>query len=198
MFERSSNPLRPCFAGDENFRVFIHDDDDGPREVVTFFQRHSPFSSSPRRVVSSCLFISPRTTAANVSSSKQFFENTFGALKVAPFPPLPPVHETKDAARRPCFSPNGNTVTRLPWICVYVCEIRECTLRGGCNQRRGEDGRVDASVYLAFCLASEGGKGSYCWVAIVLDVVHIGAYLVFIFLKRIERDNGVIVLIIFV
>lgn len=83
-------------------------------------------------------------------------------------------------------------------MCVYVCEIRECTLRGGCNQRRGEDGRIDASVYLAFCLASEGGKGSYCWVAIVLDVVHIGAYLVFIFLKRIERDNGVIVLIIFV
>lgn len=206
MFERSSNPLRPCFAGDENFRVFIHDDDDydGPREVVTFFQRHSPvplFIVPSPRFVSSCLFISPRTTAANVSS-KQFFENTFGALKVAPFPPLPPVHETKDAARRPCFSPNRNTVTRLPWVCacmcVYVCEIRECTLRGGCNQRRGEDGRVDASVYLAFCLASEGGKGSYCWVAIVLDVVHIGAYLVFIFLKRIERDNGVIVLIIFV
>lgn len=121
VFERSSNPLRPCFAGDENFRVFIHDDDDGPREVVTFFQRHSPFSSSPRRVVSSCLFISPRTTAANVSSSKQFFENTFGALKVAPFPPLPPVHETKDAARRPCFSPNGNTVTRLPWVCACMC-----------------------------------------------------------------------------
>ena len=94
---------------------------------------------------------------------------------------------------------NGSVFVLLKdYTCVYVCEIRECTLRGGCNQRRGEDGRVDASVYLAFCLASEGGKGSYCWVAIVLDVVHIGAYLVFIFLKRIERDNGVIVLIIFV
>lgn len=41
--------------------------------------------------------------------------------------------------------------------CACAGEIRECTLRGGCA-RRGEDGRVDASVYLAFCLASEGRK----------------------------------------
>ena len=188
--------------GRELSRVYSRRRRRSSRSRHVFPKTFSLFIVPSPRFVSSCLFISPRTMAANVSSSKQFFENTFGALKVAPFPPLPPVHETKDAARRPCFSPNGNTVTRLPWVCacmcVYVCEIRECTLRGGCNQRRGEDGRVDASVYLAFCLASEGGKGSYCWVAIVLDVVHIGAYLVFIFLKRIERDNGVIVLIIFV
>lgn len=174
MFERSSNPLRPCFAGDENFRVFIHDDndEDDDDEVVTFFQRHSPppfHRPLAASRVACCLFIFPRRRspfdAANVSSSKQFFENTFAALKVAPFPPSTRQKMARNAERRPCFSPNGNTVTRLPYVCIpcvcmCVCvgEIHECTLRGTTVAPPGQDGRVDESVYLAFCLASEGRK----------------------------------------
>lgn len=108
--------------------MFIHDDndEDDDEEVVTFFQRHSP-PPFHRPLAASCrvllIYFSPPTRspfdAANVSSSKQFFENTFAALKVAPF------HETKDGEKRgetaKCFSPNGNTVTRLPYVCVCVC-----------------------------------------------------------------------------
>lgn len=86
---------------------------------------HRPLFIRP--LAASCrvllIYFSPPTRspfdAANVSSSKQFFENTFAALKVAPF------HETKDGEKRgetaKCFSPNGNTVTRLPYVCVCVC-----------------------------------------------------------------------------
>lgn len=141
VFERSSNPLRPCFAGDENFRLSRvysrrrRRRSSRSRHVFPkTFSRLRPLFivPSPSRFVSrvAYLFLPTRRSpfdAANVSSSKQFFENTFGALKVAPFPsspsPSPSIHETKDAARRPCFSPNGNTVTRLPWVCVcmYMC-----------------------------------------------------------------------------
>lgn len=177
MFERSSNPLRPCFAGDENFRVFIHDDDDdddGPREVVTFFQRHSPPPFHRPLAVSfrvAYLFSPTRGSpfdAANVSSSKQFFENTFGALKVAPFPP-PSVHETKDAARRPCFSPNGNAVTRLPWVCVCRRNSRMHATWWLRQKGRRWKGR---RVGLLSILPRVGGKKGAIVGAIVLDVVH--------------------------
>lgn len=164
------------------FRVFIHDDDDddddGPREVVTFFQRHSPvsapFSSSPRRVVSCRVLLIYFSPHDGPHSTRQTFprQNNFSRIRLARsksrlFPlPLPlrrPYTRQKTrqdgrVSRQMEIPLRGFRGCACACTCVCVCagEIRECTLRDGCT--RGEDGRVDASVYLAFCLASEGRK----------------------------------------
>lgn len=119
VFERSSNP--PCSrvsvgaATRTSDVVFICDI---PVDVVTFFQRRFLQASLFRRAYAArhrCLFIFRQLpilgiAAVNVCSSKQFFKNAFGVLKVAPFC-ASLSDETKDTARRRCLSPNGNAVT---------------------------------------------------------------------------------------
>lgn len=164
--------------------MFIHDDndEDDDDEVVTFFQRHSPppfHRPLAASRVACCLFIFPRRRspfdAANVSSSKQFFENTFAALEVAPFPPSTRQKMARNAERRPCFSPNGNTVTRLPYVCIpCVCVCRRnsrmhATWHHGCTTRTRWKGR---RVGLLSILPRVGGKKGAIVGVIVLDVVY--------------------------
>lgn len=166
--------------------MFIHDDndEDDDDEVVTFFQRHSPppfHRPLAASRVACCLFIFPRRRspfdAANVSSSKQFFENTFAALKVAPFPPS----TTKDGEKR------GKTAVFLAkWkyryeasvcmysVCVYVCVCRRnsrmhATWHHGCTTRTRWKGR---RVGLLSILPRVGGKKGAIVGVIVLDVVY--------------------------
>lgn len=126
-----------------------------------------PFSSSPSRLACRVLLIYFSPPTVPIRRGKRFLVKTIFREYVcrAQSRAFPSVHETKDGEKR------GKTAVFLAkWkyryeasvcvysVCVCVGEIHECTLRGTTVAPPGQDGRVDESVYLAFCLASEGRK----------------------------------------
>lgn len=127
----------------------------------------APFSSSPSRLACRVLLIYFSPPTVSIRRGKRFLVKTIFREYVcrARSRAFPSVHETKDGEKR------GKTAVFLAkWkyryeasvcvysVCVCVGEIHECTLRGTTVAPPGQDGRVDESVYLAFCLASEGRK----------------------------------------
>lgn len=125
----------------------------------------APFSSSPSRLVSRVAYLFFPADAVPIRRGKRFLVKTIFREYVCraqsrAFPRDKRWRETR----------RDGQMFLAKWkyryeasVCVCVCmcagEIRECTLRGSTVAPPGEDGRVDESVYLAFCLASEGRKG---------------------------------------
>lgn len=129
----------------------------------------APFSSSPSRLACRVLLIYFSPPTVPIRRGKRFLVKTIFREYVcrAQSRAFPSVHdkrwrETRKDGRvsRQMEIPLRGFRMYVFRVCVCVCvgEIHECTLRGTTVAPPGQDGRVDESVYLAFCLASEGRK----------------------------------------